>query len=66
MATKTTSSTLFKPELTQEIFNKVKGHSTLAKLSGTAPMPFAGTETFVFTMDGEAAIVGEFGNKPAG
>lgn len=66
MATKTTSSTLFRPELTQEIFNKVKGHSTLAKLSGTVPMPFAGTETFVFTMDGEAAIVGEGGNKPAG
>mgnify|MGYP006990119435 CR=1 FL=1 len=40
MATKTTSSTLFRPELTQEIFNKVKGHSTLAKLSGTVPMPF--------------------------
>lgn len=66
MSTKTTSSTLFRPELTQEIFNKVKGHSTLAKLSGTVPMPFAGTETFVFTMDGEASIVGEGGNKPAG
>ena len=66
MATKTTSSTLFRPELTQEIFNKVKGHSTLAKLSRTVPMPFADTETFVFTMDGEAAIVGEGGNKPAG
>lgn len=48
MATKTTSSTLFRPELTQEIFNKVKGHSTLAKLSGTVPMPFAGTETFFY------------------
>lgn len=66
MPTKTTSSTLFRPELTQEIFNKVKGHSTLAKLSGSTPMPFAGTETFVFTMDGEAAIVGEGSNKPAG
>lgn len=29
-------------------------------------MPFAGTDTFVFTMDGEASIVGEGGNKPAG
>lgn len=66
MATKTTSSTLFRPELAQEIFSKVKGHSTLAKLCGSTPMPFAGTETFVFTMDGEAAIVGEGGNKPAG
>ncbi|MDE7364520.1 MAG: phage major capsid protein [Ruminococcus sp.] len=66
MATKTTSSTLFRPELTQEIISKVKGHSTLAKLCGASPMPFAGTETFVFTMDGEVSIVGEGGNKPAG
>lgn len=48
------------------MFNKVKGHSTLAKLCGQSPMPFAGTDTFVFTMDGEASIVGEGGNKPAG
>lgn len=66
MPTKTTSATLFRPELTQEIFNKVKGHSTLAKLCGSVPMPFAGTETFVFTMDGEVAIVGEGSQKPAG
>lgn len=66
MATKTTSSTLFKPELTQELFNKVRGHSTLAKLCGSTPIPFAGTETFVFTMDGEVSLVGEGGNKPAG
>ena len=64
--TKTTSGTLFKPELVTEIFSKVKGHSSLAKLSGATPMPFAGTDTFVFTMDGEAAIVGEGAQKPAG
>ena len=66
MATKTTSGTLFKPELVTELFNKVKGHSSLAKLCGGSPMPFAGTDTFVFTMDGEAAIVGEGAQKPAG
>lgn len=66
MPNKTTSGTLFNPELVTEMFNKVKGHSTLAKLSGATPMPFAGTETFVFSMDGEAAIVGEGANKPAG
>ncbi len=66
MATITTSGTLFKPELVTEMFDKVKGHSALAKLCGTTPMPFAGTDTFVFTMDGEASIVGEGGNKPAG
>lgn len=66
MANKTTSGTLFKPELVTEMFNKVKGHSSLAKLSGAEPMPFSGTDTFVFSMAGEAAIVGEGGNKPAG
>ncbi|MCC8135068.1 MAG: phage major capsid protein [Ruminococcus sp.] len=66
MATITESGTLFKSELVTEMFNKVKGHSSLAKLSGAAPIPFAGSDTFVFTMDGEAAIVGEGGSKPAG
>ena len=66
MPNKTTSGTLFNPELVTEMFNKVKGHSTLAKLSGATAMPFAGTETFVFSMDGEASIVGEGANKPAG
>ena len=64
--TKTTSGTLFKPELVTEMFSKVKGHSSLAKLSGASPIPFSGTDTFIFTMDGEAAIVGEGGQKPAG
>lgn len=62
----TTSGTLFAPELVTSMFNKVKGHSSLAKLSGSVPIPFAGIDTFVFTMDGEASIVGEGGNKPAG
>lgn len=64
--TKTSSGTLFNPVLVAEMFSKVKGHSSLAKLSGATPMPFAGTDTFVFTMDGEAAIVGEGAQKPAG
>lgn len=66
MPNKTTSGTLFKPELVTEMFSKVKGHSSLAKLSAAEPMPFAGTDTFIFTMDGEAAIVGEGAQKPAG
>ena len=66
MSNKTTSGTLFQPQLVTEMFSKVKGHSALAKLSGASPMPFAGTDTFVFTMDGEAAIVGEGAQKPAG
>ena len=66
MGTKTTSGTMFNPELVSQIFSKVQGHSTLAKLSGATPMPFSGTDTFVFSMDGEAAIVGEGAQKPAG
>lgn len=61
----TETGVMFKPELVTEIFNKVKGHSSLAKLCNATPIPFAGTDTFVFTMDGEACIVGEGGNKPA-
>ena len=66
MSKLTQSGTLFKPELVTAMFDKVKGHSALAKLSGATPIPFAGIDTFVFTMDGEASIVGEGGNKPAG
>ena len=66
MPTITNSGTLFKPELVTDMFNKVKGHSSLAKLCGATPIPFAGTDTFIFSMDGEASIVGEGGNKPAG
>lgn len=66
MATITTSSNLFPQELVPEIFTKVNGHSSLAKLSGQSPIKFAGTQQFVFTMDQEASIVGEGGDKPPG
>ena len=62
----TTSSTLFPAELVNDVFSKVKGHSTLARLAAQTPIPFAGTQEFVFSMDGEAAIVGEGAAKPAG
>ena len=65
MAFITETSTLFKPELVTDITNKVKGHSSLAKLCNATPIPFSGTDSFVFSMDGEACIVGEGGNKPA-
>lgn len=66
MGTVTTSSGLFPEKLVGEMFDKVQGHSTLAKLSGRKPLPFAGIQQFVFSMDGEAAIVGEGAQKPAG
>ena len=62
----TKGTTLFKPELVKDIFSKVKGHSTLAKLCASEPIPFCGTEQFIFSMDGEAGLVGEGDDKPAG
>ena len=62
----TTGSTLFPSKLSNEIFAKVNGFSALAALSGQSPIPFAGLDTFVFTMDGEASVVGEGATKPAG
>lgn len=66
MANITTATNLFPETLVPEIFNKVVGHSSIAKLSGSTPLRFAGNEQFVFTMAGEASIVGEGDNKPAG
>lgn len=64
MATNTTAAALeFPPELVTEMFSAVQGHSTLAKLCAAKPMPFAGTKSFVFSMDGEAEIVGEAEQK---
>lgn len=62
----TTSGTLFAPKQVADIFNKVNGYSSIAALSGQTPIPFSGTDSYVFTMDGEAAIVAEGGQKPAG
>lgn len=66
MATRTSMSTNFKPETVKETFSKVKGHSTLVKLAKQMPVAFSGNDIFTFALDGEVAIVGEGGNKPAG
>lgn len=66
MATITKSTNLFPAELVSEVFSKAKGHSSLAKLSGQTPIPFSGNTQMVFAMDGEASIVGEGEQKPAG
>lgn len=49
-----------------EMFDAVRGHSALAKLSDQAPIPFNGATEFVFNAAGEAALVGECEPKPAG
>lgn len=63
----TTAATLqFPAELATEMFNAVRGHSSLARLSAAAPQTFAGNTEFVFSMDGEAEIVGESMQKSPG
>lgn len=57
---------LFDAKLKTEIFNKVKGHSTLARLSGQEPIPFNGSKEFVFSFDNEIDIVAENGSKSHG
>ncbi len=51
--------TMFPAEVVATLFNKVQGHSTLAKLAGQMPIAMTGTDIFTFTMDKEATIVGE-------
>lgn len=64
MGTITTSLASMPEELITEIFSKVQGHSSLAKLSTQIPVPFAGTEEMTFSLDNEVSIVGEGENKP--
>lgn len=59
-------TTYFAPELTSELFNKVKGHSSIAKLSAQTPIPFTGNEVMTFALDHEVSIVAENGAKVNG
>lgn len=58
--------TLFPHELEQELFSKVKGHSSLAILSNQEPLPFSGKDIFTFDFSSDISIVAEGGQKPAG
>lgn len=60
------SKTLFDPVLVTDVITKVKGSSALAVLSAQSPIPFNGTEQFVFTMDSDVDIVAENGRKSHG
>ena len=66
MATRTAAGAYFPAELASDMFLAVAGHSSLAKLSAQKPIPFNGEAVFTFSGAGEASIVGEGGNKPAG
>lgn len=59
-------STSFPANLITEVFNKVAGHSSLAKLSASKPVSFVGDDVFTFSLDGNVSVVGESAAKPAG
>lgn len=61
-----TKGELFAPETVADLFSKVAGKSSLAKLAGTMPIPFNGAEIFTFSMDDEVNIVAENTVKSAG
>lgn len=59
-------TTLFPAILVNEMFNKVKGKSSLAKLSNQIPIPFRGRTEFTFALDADVDIVAESGAKSNG
>lgn len=58
--------TNFPTSLVTEMFNLVKGHSSIAKMVPSTPIPFNGNTEFTFSMDNKVSVVGESGEKPAG
>lgn len=56
----------FPSTLVSEMFDAVRGHSALAKLSDQTPLPFNGVTEMVFNASGEAQLVGEGDPKAAG
>jgi len=66
MGTTLAKGDLFPASITSEIFNKVRGKSSIAKLSGRAPIPFNGVKEFTFSMDSEIDVVAENGAKSNG
>lgn len=52
-------SNLFDPELVKELFNRVRGKSSLAALCKKSPVSFVGNKVFTFSMDNEVALVAE-------
>ena len=61
-----TRGTLLPPVVTDQLFSKVKGKSSLARLSASEPIPFNGETVFTFSLDNEVDLVGENGAKSNG
>lgn len=58
--------TLFPVEVTNRMFNLVRGKSSVARLSAAEPIPFNGERVFTFNFDKEADLVAENGAKSKG
>lgn len=58
--------TLFSEHITNEVFNMVKGKSSIAKLSNREPIPFNGKQVFTFDFENEIDVVAENGKKTHG
>lgn len=65
MATVTMGSK-FPAELVTEMFSKVRGKSSIAKLVASEPIPFTGKDVFTFSLDNKISVVAEGAAKPAG
>lgn len=61
-----TRGNLLPSVVTNELFSKVKGKSSLAKLSASEPIPFNGATVFTFSLDKEVDLVGENAAKSNG
>jgi HK97 family phage major capsid protein len=57
---------LFPRSLSKDLLQRVKGKSSLAKLSTAEPLEFNGTDIFQFSLDKEVDIVAEGGQKSSG
>lgn len=67
ISTKNSANVVMFPEtLTSEMFNLVRGKSSLSRLSGQTPIPFNGERVFTFNFDNEVAIVAENAAKSNG
>lgn len=60
------AGTMFPTTLVTEMFNAVKGKSSIAKMVQSTPIAFNGNTEFVFSMDNKVSVVGEGAEKPAG
>lgn len=66
MANTLSQGKMFDPVLVTDLFNKVTGKSSIAKLAKQVPIPFNGQKEFTFTMDSEIDVVAENGKKSHG